>query len=80
MPHVGSTRPDPADRPATTLGVSAVGLGIATLMFSGVQPNITDGTLDTWAVDRFLGLAHLTWIAFGCVGRVALKLFGSAAG
>lgn len=51
----------------TTLGVSAVGLGIATLMFSGVQPNITDGTLDNWAVDRFLGLAYLTWIAVGCV-------------
>ena len=26
----------------TTLGVSAVGLGIATLMFAGVQPNIAD--------------------------------------
>ena len=26
----------------TTLGVSAVGLGVATLMFSGVQPNISD--------------------------------------
>lgn len=51
----------------TTLGVSAVGLGVATLMFAGVQPNITDEMLDSWAVDRFLGLAHLTWIALGCV-------------
>jgi ribose transport system permease protein len=51
----------------TTLGVSAVGLGVATLMFAGVQPNITDDMLDSWAVDRFLGLAQLTWIALGCV-------------
>ena len=51
----------------TTLGVSAVGLGIATLMFSGVQPNISDQMLKGWAVDRFLGFAYLTWIAFGCV-------------
>ncbi|RYB92909.1 ABC transporter permease [Nocardioides oleivorans] len=51
----------------TTLGVSAVGLGIATLMFSGVQPNISDEMLHGWAVNRFLGLAYLTWIAMGCV-------------
>jgi len=51
----------------TTLGVSAVGLGVATLMFAGVQPNITDEMLHGWAVSRFLGLAHLTWIALGCV-------------
>jgi ribose transport system permease protein len=51
----------------TTLGVSAVGLGIATLMFAGVQPNISDAMLEGWAVDRFLGLAFLTWIALGCV-------------
>ncbi|GAA1937848.1 ABC transporter permease [Nocardioides hwasunensis] len=51
----------------TTLGVSAVGLGIATLMFSGVQPNISDAMLRGWAVNRFLGLAYLTWIALGCV-------------
>ena len=51
----------------TTLGVSAVGLGIATLMFAGVQPNISDATLDSWAIERFLGLAYLTWIALACV-------------
>jgi ribose transport system permease protein len=51
----------------TTLGVSAVGLGIATLMFGGVQPNISDATLDSWAIERFLGLAYLTWIALACV-------------
>lgn len=51
----------------TTLGVSAVGLGIATLMFSGVQPNISDNLLDSLAVSRFLGLAYSTWIAIVCV-------------
>ena len=51
----------------TTLGVSAVGLGVATLMFAGVQPNISDEMLRGWAIERFLGLAHLTWIALGCV-------------
>lgn len=50
-----------------TLGVSAVGLGLATLLFNGVQPNITDATLASWAVDRFLGFSYLTWIAVGCV-------------
>lgn len=51
----------------TTLGVSAVGLGIATLMFAGVQPNISDETLASLAVDRLLGFSYLTWIAAGCV-------------
>lgn len=51
----------------TTLGISAVGLGVATLMFAGVQPNITDAMLEAWAVERFLGFAYLTWIAVGCV-------------
>ncbi|WP_344104819.1 ABC transporter permease [Myceligenerans crystallogenes] len=50
-----------------TLGVSAVGLGVATLLFGGVQPNITDAVVGGWAVQRFAGLAHLTWIAVGCV-------------
>jgi ribose transport system permease protein len=51
----------------TTLGVSAIGLGVATLMFAGVQPNITDAMLESWAVDRFLGFSYLTWIAATCV-------------
>jgi ribose transport system permease protein len=51
----------------TTLGVSAVGLGLATLMFNGVQPNVSDDLLASWAVDRFLGFSYLTWIAVGCV-------------
>ena len=51
----------------TTLGVSAIGLGIATLMFAGVQPNITDETLASLAVDRLLGFSYLTWVAVACV-------------
>ncbi|XVU30133.1 ABC transporter permease [Actinoplanes sp. CA-054009] len=50
-----------------TLGVSAVGLGVATLMFAGVQPNISDAMLEGLAVERLLGLSYLTWIAAGCV-------------
>lgn len=72
-----------------TLGVSAVGLGVATLLFAGVQPNITDPTVGGWAVERFGGLAHLTWIALACVlagwlvqrytrlGRYALAIGGA---
>jgi ribose transport system permease protein len=50
-----------------TLGVSAIGLGIATLMFAGVQPNITDTMLESWAIERFLGFSYLTWIAVACI-------------
>ena len=51
----------------TTLGVSAVGLGVATLMFGGVQPNISDEMLASLAVDRLLGFSYLTWLAVLCV-------------
>jgi len=51
----------------TTLGVSAVGLGVATLMFNGVQPNISDDLLASLAVDRLLGFSYLTWLAAACV-------------
>ncbi|MBA2955022.1 ABC transporter permease [Nocardioides sp. MAH-18] len=51
----------------TTLGVCAIGLGVATLMFGGVQPNISDATLASLAVDRLLGFSYLTWLAAACV-------------
>lgn len=51
----------------TTLGVSAIGLGLATLLFNGVQPNITDGLLGGLAVERLLGVSYLAWIAAVCV-------------
>ena len=50
-----------------TLGVSAIGLGIAILMFAGVQPNIADAALESWATERLLGFTYLTWIAAACV-------------
>jgi ribose transport system permease protein len=51
----------------TTLGMSAIGLGVATLMFNGVQPNISDEMLESWANERILGFSFLTWIAAACV-------------
>lgn len=51
----------------TTLGVSAIGIGIATLMFAGVQPNIADPGLQGWATERFIGFTYLTYIAILCV-------------
>lgn len=51
----------------TTLGVCAIGLGVATLMFAGVQPNISDEMLASLAVDRLLGFSYLTWLAAACV-------------
>lgn len=51
----------------TTLGTSAVGLGLATLLFSGVQPGVVDAGLRSWATGRFLGFTYLTWIAVVCV-------------
>jgi ribose transport system permease protein len=50
-----------------TLGVSAIGLGVATLMFAGVQPNISDPMLESWAIKRLLGFSYLTWIAATCL-------------
>lgn len=73
----------------TTLGVSAIGLGVATLMFNGVQPNIDDETLAKLAVERFLGFSYLAWVAVACVlvgyliqrysrlGRYALAIGGA---
>lgn len=52
----------------TTLGVSAIGLGIATLMFSGVQPNIRDDLLGNLAIERLLGVSYLAWLAVACIG------------
>jgi ribose transport system permease protein len=51
----------------TTLGVSAIGLGVATLLFAGVQPNISDEMLAGLAVDRVLGFSYLTWLAVACL-------------
>lgn len=51
----------------STLGVSAIGLGIATLLFDGVQPNVSDAMFESLATERLLGLSYLTWIAVACI-------------
>ncbi len=50
-----------------TLGVAAIGLGIATLLFDGVQPNISDAMVEGLATERLLGLSYLAWVAVTCV-------------
>lgn len=51
----------------TTLGVYAIGLGVATLLFAGVRPVVEDPWLNGWASDRFLGLTLASYIAAGAV-------------
>jgi ribose transport system permease protein len=47
----------------TTVGVSAIGVGIASLLFGGLQPNIVDPSLARWTSDRWLGFTPLTYVA-----------------
>lgn len=51
----------------TTLGVSAIGIGIATVLFAGVQPTVSDDWLLRWSTGRLLGFTHVTFIALACV-------------
>lgn len=51
----------------TTLGVSAIGIGVATALFAGVQPGLADETIGGLASTRFLGLTQLTYLAGACV-------------
>lgn len=51
----------------TTLGVSAIGIGVATVLFAGVQPAVTDRGLLAWASGRWLGFTKVTFIAVACV-------------
>jgi ribose transport system permease protein len=51
----------------TTLGVYAIGLGVATILFAGVRPVVEDPWLNGWASDRFLGLTLASYIAAGAV-------------
>ena len=51
----------------TTLGVSAIGLGVATVLFSGVQPAVIDPWLLSWATGRWLGFTRVTYVAAACV-------------
>ncbi|GAA5057258.1 ribose transport system permease protein [Thermocatellispora tengchongensis] len=72
----------------TTLGVSAIGLGVATVLFAGVQPTVSDPWLLQWASGRWLGFTRLTYLALATValawlvqrytrlGRYALAIGG----
>jgi len=51
----------------TTVGMSAIGVGIATLLFGGLQPNILDPALGRWTSGRWFGFTPLTFVAAGCV-------------
>jgi ribose transport system permease protein len=51
----------------TTLGVSAIGLGLGILMSKTEPPVIHSDLLEGLALDRLLGFTHLTWLAAACV-------------
>ncbi len=51
----------------TTLGVSAIGLGIATILFAGDRPVVLDATLGAWATARVGGFTVLSLIAVAAV-------------
>jgi ribose transport system permease protein len=52
----------------TTLGVNAIGLGVATILFAGVRPVVEDPWLTGWASDRLLGFTVASYVAVGAVG------------
>jgi ribose transport system permease protein len=52
----------------TTLGVNAIALGVATILFAGVRPVVEDPWLIGWASDRFLGFTVASYVAVGAVG------------
>ena len=51
----------------TTLGMSAIGIGIATLLFDGSRPVVLDETLNGWATSRVGGFTVLSLIAVAAV-------------
>jgi ribose transport system permease protein len=51
----------------TTLGVNAIGLGVATILFAGVQPTVEDSWLNSWASARFLGFTAMSYVGVGAV-------------
>ena len=51
----------------TTLGISAIGIGIATVLFGGVQPTLTSPEIAEWASGQWLGLTRLTYVAAAVV-------------
>lgn len=51
----------------TTLGVSAIGLGIATMLFAGRRPVVLDEQLGSWATGRVAGFSVLSLVAIAAV-------------
>jgi ribose transport system permease protein len=51
----------------TTLGVYAIGLGVATILFAGVRPIVEDQWLSGWASNRILGFTAASWVAAGAI-------------
>lgn len=51
----------------TTLGVSSIGIGIASLLFGGDTPRIVDPAVTEWVSGRWFGLSRLTYVAVGAV-------------
>lgn len=47
----------------TTLGMSAIGIGVASVLFGGVQPSITSPGVAAWANGQWFGLTRLTFVA-----------------
>ncbi|TYP87588.1 ribose transport system permease protein [Blastococcus xanthinilyticus] len=51
----------------TTLGMSAIGLGIATILFAGVRPVVLDEGLGAWAAHRIGGFTVMSLLAVAAV-------------
>lgn len=51
----------------TTVGMSAVGLGVAQLLFDGDQPRVLDRPLRAWVIGRVFGFTRATLIAVVCI-------------
>ncbi|BDV29899.1 ABC transporter permease [Microbacterium terricola] len=51
----------------TTLGISAIGIGVATVLFAGVQPTVTDPVVAEWASGQWFGLTRLTFVAVAVI-------------
>ncbi len=50
-----------------TLGMSAVCIGVATILYHGNAPSITDGFLSSWALEKWFGFSRLTYVALTVV-------------
>jgi len=51
-----------------TLGMSSIGLGVATVLYGGQSPAIMDMAIGSWALDKWLGFSRLTFVAVAVAG------------